>query len=316
MLGNSWTNALDSIINQDYSHIEIILIDDGSTDNSPLICDSYVAKDKRIKVVHKQNEGVSKARNVGLGLCNGEYCCFIDGDDFLEKHYVSTMFSAMINTNVDIVCCGCRREDFDGNIIWERKTTNTKIFNQKQSIIELFTPTSYVGWPWNKMYKTSIIKENGITFDETLRYCEDEFFVLNYLLHINTCCYVKEQLYHYMENRMSANLKIYTRKEFDRRCLDRQKADEISYGMIKTFHDSEIESTVRARIFTSNIATLSKLLASYNGEKDVLIFLRNNLRKNYGEYLRNKRFPKRFKDEIKHILAYINPMILIYLGTF
>lgn len=309
--------CIKSIIQQSYRNIEIILVDDGSTDNSPMICDEFAQHDDRIRVVHKKNGGVSSARNAGIDLMQGEYCCFIDGDDYLDESYISSMLHTMQEKGVDMVCCGCWRENLNGDILWERKADITQSFDQKGSILELFTPTSFVGWPWNKLFKTSIIEEFNIRFDENIKYCEDEIFVLTYLLHSKNTCYVKEQLYHYMENNMSANMKIYTEKKFDIRCLDRQKADEISANLVSSLNDKEIESVARARFFLSNSATLSKLLSAYSDEyHDVMLLLRRNLRKYYVSYLLNGRFKKTIFHECINILKLINPFILLWLRKY
>lgn len=310
-VGKYIEKCIQSVVAQDYHNIEIILVDDGSSDVSSEICDRYANNDNRIKVIHKINEGVSKARNIGLDISIGKYCCFIDGDDFIEYDYISKMYNAITTLDTDMVCCGCWRERIDGKVIWERKIDKTIKYNRRESILELFTPTSFVGWPWNKMFKISIIRDNNIRFDENLKYCEDEIFVLQYLFKSKGCCYIKEQLYHYIENQMSVNMKIYTEKKFDVRCLDRQKADNISKAIVESLKDSELQKIVNARIFTSNIATLSKLIAGYNNEKDILTVLRANLRKTYKDYIFNKRFPKSYKRDLWYLIACINPILLI-----
>lgn len=315
-VGDFIEKCIQSVLAQDYRNIEIIIVDDGSTDASPIICDQYAETDTRIKVIHKRNEGVSMARNIGVDISNGDYCCFIDGDDFIEKNYISKMYDAIKTYETDMVCCGCWRENVNGSVIWERKAEFTKVFNRREAILELFTPTSFVGWPWNKMFKLSIIQKNNIRFDENLRYCEDEIFVLQYLLKSKGCCYIKEQLYHYIENQASVNMKIYTEKKFDVRCLDRQKADNISRSMVEPLKDSELLKTVNARIFTSNIATLSKLIAGYNNEKDILTGLRDNLRKTYKDYIFNRRFPKSYKRDFWYLIACINPILLVKCTKF
>ncbi len=307
--------CIKSIIQQSYRNIEVILVDDGSTDNSPMICDEFAQQDDRIRVVHQKNGGVSSARNAGIDLMQGDCCCFIDGDDYLDESYISSMLHTMQEKSVDMVCCGCWRENLNGDILWERKTDITQSFDQKGSILELFTPTSFVGWPWNKLFKTSIIKEYNIRFNENIKYCEDEIFVLTYLLHSKNTCYVKEQLYHYMENNMSANMKIYTEKKFDIRCLDRQKADEISASLVSSLNDKEIENVVKARAFTSNMATLSKMFMAYSDEYyNELLLLRKNLRRCYIPYLLNDRFQKDIKREIINFILCINPLILLWVS--
>lgn len=97
--------ALDSLINQTYKNLEIIIVDDGSTDGSGEICDKYAAKDKRIRLIHQENRGVSTARNVALDLMTGEFVAFIDADDAYEPEFISTMLGAIIRENSDIIQC-------------------------------------------------------------------------------------------------------------------------------------------------------------------------------------------------------------------
>ena len=97
--------CIESIINQTYTNIEIILVDDGSTDNSRIICDEYKKKDKRINVIHKKNGGLSDARNKGIEMSRGEYLCFIDSDDYIEESFVEELYEMCIKNNVKISQC-------------------------------------------------------------------------------------------------------------------------------------------------------------------------------------------------------------------
>ena len=96
------TKCVDSIMNQTYKDLEIILVDDGSTDNSGKICDEYVKKDKRFKVIHKKNGGLSDARNVGIKNSTGEYLSFIDSDDYIDNDMIECLYNACIKNNADI----------------------------------------------------------------------------------------------------------------------------------------------------------------------------------------------------------------------
>lgn len=98
--------CVDSILNQTFTDFELILVDDGSPDNSPAICYEYAVKDSRIKVIHKVNGGVSSARNVGLDVAKGEWICFVDSDDLIEADYMQKMYEAAINNNSDFIMCG------------------------------------------------------------------------------------------------------------------------------------------------------------------------------------------------------------------
>ena len=97
--------CVDAIINQSYSNIEVILVNDGSTDNSPAICDEYSKKDSRIKVIHKKNEGPAMARNAALDIASGKYLNFIDSDDLIHKDMISILYNNLINNDADISIC-------------------------------------------------------------------------------------------------------------------------------------------------------------------------------------------------------------------
>ena len=98
--------CLDSIIKQTYKNLDIILVDDGSIDNSTKICDEYVKKDSRIKVIHKENGGLSDARNVGIDNSDGKYICFIDSDDYIELDMIENLYDGIVKNNANICCCG------------------------------------------------------------------------------------------------------------------------------------------------------------------------------------------------------------------
>ena len=107
------SQCIESIINQNYKNIEIILVNDGSTDKSGDICDSYSLKDNRIKVIHKKNEGVSIARNTGLKVATGEYIAFVDGDDFVHEYIYTKLINIINNSKYDLVMCRFYRSFFN-----------------------------------------------------------------------------------------------------------------------------------------------------------------------------------------------------------
>lgn len=109
-------DCLDSIVNQTYRNIEIIIVDDGSSDNSGAICDEYGSRDNRIKVIHQANSGVSEARNVGLDIAIGDYILFVDSDDWIDKEVCETVLELAIEQNADIVCFGQKEYHLSGNV--------------------------------------------------------------------------------------------------------------------------------------------------------------------------------------------------------
>ena len=178
-------HCIDSVLNQSYSDFELLLINDGSTDKSGNICDQYAKTDKRIRVVHTENGGVSKARNKGIELAKGDYICFIDSDDYICEHYLEELVTTALKfTDANNVWCGFQTV----NGYKKPKVIQRVLFSEAEDIS--FSSREYIMslhklWldpmPWNKLYVRSIIISHHIRFPEDLSLGEDLIFNLNYL---------------------------------------------------------------------------------------------------------------------------------------
>lgn len=194
--------CLNSIINQTYRNLEIILVDDGSPDNCGSICDEYAKQDSRIKVIHKNNGGLSSARNSGLDIANGEYISFIDSDDYVAENFIETLYKLCKDNSVEIAECGFLRFPNDNKDKQEEKK-EIKIFNKIEKIkhlydINLATRTVVV---WNKLYKRNIYKD--IRFPEG-KINEDEFTTYKALYKCEkNIAITNEKLYYYRYNEES-----------------------------------------------------------------------------------------------------------------
>lgn len=154
------TKLIESIINQTYKNIEILLVDDGSPDYSGAICDQFAAGDDRIKVIHKKNGGACDARNVGLKSATGDYIAIIDGDDWLELDFVEYLLKIAVDTNSDMA--------LSDKIFTTRDRVQTiddkiEIWTPTQAATAIIYPKMEIG-PWNKLYKASLLRDNDITF--------------------------------------------------------------------------------------------------------------------------------------------------------
>ena len=195
------SKCLDSIINQTYSELEIILIDDGSVDKSGNICDEYADKDKRIKVMHKKNEGVSVARNIGLEMATGEYIGFVDGDDYIAPDMFEKLYNNLIDNSADVSIC-----DF----YFVKNGTNKKASQGKLNVVlkrqnamkELLLGRLFAGHLWNKLFKSDIAKK--IQFAKDIYVYEDLLFVWNYLKECDNVHYTSDALYYYVMRNTSA----------------------------------------------------------------------------------------------------------------
>lgn len=190
--------CIDSLINQTYQNLEIILVDDGSPDNSGLICDEYAEKDSRIKVIHKENGGVGSARNQGINCAVGEYIYFVDADDFIESDLIDNCIKVIHDKLPDIIIFGYNKVDKNGinkKPIVPPAYTVDNLSKEKESLAEIFCSGTGLA-VWDKLIKTKLIKENNILFDNKKR-GEDFAFIVKCLKHTNTLVSIPKAMYNY-----------------------------------------------------------------------------------------------------------------------
>lgn len=195
--------AVDSVIAQTYGNIEIILVDDGSPDNCGKICDEYAEQDARIFVIHKQNGGISNARNAGLGVSHGKYICFVDSDDWLETTYVESMVDAFEKHGVDLVACGVHKTDRP-----KAKIDDTEEVIIKDKYMSTLQDDNIAGYAWNKLFLLDIIRRNCLQFDENIFIGEDLLFVVSYLEYCVKTLFLQQELYNYFIRPGSATTNI------------------------------------------------------------------------------------------------------------
>ena len=188
------SKCIDSIISQTYNEIELILVDDGSPDNSPKICDEYARKDNRIIVIHKENGGVSSARNAGLDIAKGEYIGFIDPDDYIVSDMYECMVNAIEKYNFDMVVCGYDYIDENGNVTRPYKIKSDEILTQKQFVSMQFDmPPTVRHGVVNKLFRKSLF--SGIRFPENMHSSEDVYVICSYVKKISDCVFIHKPLY-------------------------------------------------------------------------------------------------------------------------
>lgn len=193
---NYLRKCIESCVNQTLKEIEIILIDDGSPDNCGEICDEYALKDNRIKVIHKKNEGVSKARNVGVVKATGKYIGFVDADDWIETDFYEKMFYFGEKYGLEMIVSGFVKEK-NNKILEVLKRENNKVFNKIEALKNLFERKLYVWSIWDKIYRSDTIKNGRIFFSERISMGEDLEFLWCLLKKINKIGYISLNKYHY-----------------------------------------------------------------------------------------------------------------------
>lgn len=196
--------CFDSILSQTYEDIEVIAIDDGSTDSSFEILKDYQSRDNRVKVYHQDNHGVSYTRNYGLSVAEGEYIAFVDSDDQIEETYIERLMEPMEEEKLDLVLCGYkeRREGRAEEIVHNLSESQYDALSGKFSD-DIYLLRAFIGSPWMKLYKSQLIKANHIRFSEDMITGEDQVFNFQYFMHLKKYKFINKPEYIYIREKES-----------------------------------------------------------------------------------------------------------------
>lgn len=285
------SRCLDSIIRQSYLNIEIIIINDGSNDESESIIRLYKKRDSRIVYYSQQNKGPSEARNKGILNATGKYLVFIDADDTVDKYYVEFLLNKMIDSNSDLVCCGYRDISKYGVLNYTDFDFEKNI--SIQNFMEIICQGTG-GVLWGKIYKKEIITKYDFKMDKEIFMCEDLIFVLQYASRCKTVSSIKDYLYYYNrlnENSISSNISIHyienyinvwkrIEKILHSVYLEKNKINEILTKRVQDFVLGLIEQecmrikAIGIRNATSNI---KEILSVYEISNSVHLFSSSNV---------------------------------------
>lgn len=204
------SRCIDSILGQTYTDIELILVDNYSTDQSYAICEEYAKKDSRVVVTRQDRSWVSAVRNKGLEVMTGEYCCFCDQDDVYAPHMLQTLYQMMQQEQVDLASCNYCRKWEDGTIKTDRRVCDGDYLtlddrSKLKFIIDDILEVKLSFCVWNKMFRSRIIREYNITFEERLRICEDLGFFVNYACYSRRTLATAEIMYDWYQYTTSAS---------------------------------------------------------------------------------------------------------------
>ena len=221
--------CVESVIGQQEVALEIILIDDGSNDESPKICDDYAKHYPFIKSLHIQNSGPATAKNEGLKYASGNYIALTDSDDKMESLMLFKMVSAGYKYNADIICCNYKQIDENGNISYLYSTNKEYILNHEEGLIHFFSKDKIYSQCWTKIYKRELLFDNNIENDPGLRTDEDFIFNIRAFTHANTTVIVDEPLYEYTHRESSLahsyfkkNISQYIDNRIKRVCITKE----------------------------------------------------------------------------------------------
>lgn len=190
------SECVDSILNQTYTNLEIILVDDGSTDNSGEMCDEYALKDARIVVLHKKNGGLSDARNAGLSIAKGDYIGFVDSDDYIRNDMYEKLYNLCQKYDVKLACA---RWNFDGKgeFIPPEDSNEEIVLSAKELLINIFSKNTKrfaTISVWDRLYHRSVI--DGLLFPKGKNY-EDQVYSVKAIINAGKCAYLNQTLYYY-----------------------------------------------------------------------------------------------------------------------
>ena len=204
------SKCIESVINSTFQDYELILVDDGSTDESGEICDVYAAKDNRIKVIHQENGGVSYARNIGMNNSSADWITFIDSDDYVSPTYIERLFEAVeAYPEADYIHAGCTLfgDNHETSIEYEYEN----LYSADKNI--LFS--EFRGLPFAKLFRKEIIIKYHIVFDEHLKAQEDLLFNLDYIIHVNAYVFMSMYEYYHRTDNMSSIMHTSYRVSYD-----------------------------------------------------------------------------------------------------
>ena len=185
--------CVDSVLEQTYTNMEIILVDDGSSDNCPVMCDEYARQDSRVKVIHQENAGLSGARNAGIDMAQGQWLAFVDSDDYLTADFLERLYQACVDTGSSLSLC--RWEYVRGETIPEHGTGETRVYTGREMLANLYVPDgAYFVVAWNKLYRKELFEDIRYPLG---RIHEDEATTYRIYDKVKKAAYVDRSLYGY-----------------------------------------------------------------------------------------------------------------------
>lgn len=300
--------CMKTLIAQTYKNIEIILINDGSTDHSKFMCDRYAsAYPQLIKTIHKENGGLSSARNVGINIAQGKYIIFPDPDDWVETTYVEKAMEIQMKYDPTLVCVGYNIT-YDDKCIPANNGYSFMKLNQNEAKKSLISTPAMGGFAWNKLYHLDIIKKYDLRFHDDVGTTEDLEFAFQYLRYCKSVYFAPEiRTYNYYQREGAATYGHFSKKKVDSiRTYDRILNDSgTDLELIKIVEEEICNTAI-------NLCWLYKRDHCHDHESWELI--RRYLKKYIVRYLMSERYSKGRK--LQAILAFVMPNVYVKVKNF
>lgn len=288
--------CLDSILKQTYEKIELILIDDGSTDDSGKICDEYAKKDSRVVALHKKNAGVSEARNIGIKNSNGKYIMFVDSDDYIERDMVEIMYYKIIEKNADIVICDTNNVDENGKIYYKNIENEEMILDNVEALRYMLDEKIYNGVCWGKLYKRELF--TAYKFNKDIKIAEDLEVLYKIFFYSNTIVYIPEKKYNWLVRKDSV-----TKENFNEKWIGEIKICEEIIKFIEKKCNDIMDYAIK-RYIRINVTCAINIIRN-NGKKENLEYLQKNIKK---YKIKNKKILENI-DKVKIFLVLYLPWV-------
>lgn len=273
--------CIESIVSQTYTKLEIILVDDGSPDNCPKMCDEWAKKDKRIKVIHKENGGLSDARNAGIDISKGEYITFVDSDDYVENNYVEFLYQNLVTYDADI-SMGKQYVRYPNKTV-NTSTNKVHVLNAHDCFDKLLYGEDFDVSAWAKLYKTNLF--NNVRFPEG-RVFEDSATTYKLIDKSKIVVLNSKPIYNYIIRKSSISNNTFSNKKMDLIISTKEMCNYI----VQKYPD--LKSGCERRIMYSYLSTLTQLVKSKDKHKEETELL-SYIKANRKQILNDNRIPKR-----------------------
>ena len=256
--------CIESLLKQTYKEIEILIVNDGSKDNTKSICEDYSQKDSRVRLVNQENGGEGAARNTGLREAKGKYLTFVDADDYVKEDFIERLHTNLVKINAGLAICGFTelRED----TVLNETSGDITFMNQEEGMEMLLREDSFKGYVWNKIFDLDIIRQNKLSFDTSLAVWTDVLFVFQYMRHIEKIVFdpTPEYYYIYLETSVShggGNNVIAVEKSYSAIRAKEQMIDDIPDNYVK------VKRQIAVRFVQSSLAVIRNIGYSENPKK-------------------------------------------------
>lgn len=272
-------DCINSVLAQTGVSLEIILVNDGSTDSSPCICDKYAKRHDNIRAIHIKNSGPATAKNEGLKLAHGNYIALTDSDDKMEPMMLCKMVNAGYKHNADIVCCNYKQIDEQGVVSHLNSTNRLYVLNHEEGLIHFFSKDKIYSQCWTKLYKRQMLRDYNIENDPGLRTDEDFIFNIRAFVKAQTTVIVDEPLYEYTyrENSLARD---YFKKNINKYIDNRIQRVKVTQDAVKNESDSiKYWSLVHIIMYYNELLGKVALFPQYYADKRIKKIL-SEIRKN------------------------------------